>query len=96
MPNRRWPSGPLGGGGVTRVYPSARLSLTNYYERPDGRDNKFGYFDIGALFTVRSFSTAQRSSAREHPRGGVKYLALGDGTKQFNVKAARRRQSVIA
>ena len=55
------PSWPLGGKGVTIGIPvKLGLSLQDYYEA-DGEDNKFGYFDIGALFTV-PFAARRRSS----------------------------------
>jgi hypothetical protein len=78
------PSWPLGGGGATLGVPvKVGLSLANYYETPDGEDNKFGYFDIGALFTV-PFTGAPTKFGSWNIHGGVNFLALGDGTKQFN------------
>ena len=60
------------------------FSLSDYYEA-NGEDNGFGYFDIGALFTV-PFSSAPTKFGSWNLHGGVNYLALGDGTKSFNVK----------
>jgi hypothetical protein len=46
------PSWPLGGGLATVAIPvKVGLSLKDYYEGPTG-DEKFGYVDVGALFTV--------------------------------------------
>ena len=78
-------SWPLGGAGATIGIPvKLGFSLKDYYEA-DGEDNKFGYFDIGALFTV-PFTTAPTKFGTWNVHGGVNFLALGDGTKSFNVK----------
>ena len=78
------PSWPLGGSGATVGVPvKVGLSLGDYYETSDGKDNKFGYLDIGALFTV-PFTTAPTKFGTWNIHGGVNVLALGDGTKQFN------------
>lgn len=79
------PSWPFGGKGVTVAIPvKLGFSLSDYYEA-NGKDNGFGYFDIGALFTV-PFSTAPTKYGTWNLHGGVDFLALGDGTKSFNVK----------
>jgi hypothetical protein len=79
------PSWPFGGKGVTIGIPvKLGLSLGDYYEA-DGKDNGFGFFDIGALFTV-PFTTAPTKFGTWNLHGGVDFLALGDGTKSFNVK----------
>jgi hypothetical protein len=79
------PSWPLGGRGVTVAIPvKLGFSLSDYYEA-DGEDHGFGYFDIGALFTV-PFSSAPTRLGSWNIHGGVNFLALGDGTKSFNVK----------
>jgi hypothetical protein len=79
------PSWPLGGGGTTIGVPlKLGFSLGDYYEA-DGEDNGFGFFDIGALVTV-PFSSAPTTFGTWNLHGGVNYLALGDGTKSFNVK----------
>ncbi len=79
------PSWPLGGKGITVGIPvKLGFSLGDYYEA-NGEDNGFGYFDIGALFTV-PFSSAPTKFGSWNLHGGVNYLALGDGTKSFNVK----------
>jgi len=79
------PSWPLGGNGVTVAIPvKLGFSLSDYYEA-NGKDNGFGFFDIGALFTV-PFSSAPTKFGTWNLHGGVDYLALGDGTKSFNIK----------
>jgi len=79
------PSWPLGGGGATIGVPvKLGFSLGDYYEA-NGEDNGFGFFDIGALVTV-PFSSAPTKFGTWNLHGGVNYLALGDGTKSFNVK----------
>ena len=79
------PSWPLGGAGVTVGIPvKLGFSLSDYYEA-DGEDHAFGFFDIGALFTV-PFSSAPTKFGTWNLHGGVNYIALGDGTKSFNVK----------
>jgi len=46
------PSWPLAGGAATVAVPvKVGLSLSNYYEGPEG-DTTFGFFDIGGLLTV--------------------------------------------
>ena len=78
------PSWALGSRGATVGIPlRLGLSVRDYYETADGRDNTFGYFDIGALFTV-PFTTAPTRFGSWNIHGGVNLLALGDGTKQFN------------
>jgi hypothetical protein len=79
------PSWPLGENGVTLGIPvKLGFSLGDYYEA-NGEDNGFGFFDIGALVTV-PFSSAPTKFGTWNLHGGVNYLALGDGTKSFNVK----------
>ncbi len=89
------PSWPLGGDGATVAVPvKVGLSLANYYETSDGKDHKFGYFDIGALFTV-PFTTAPTKFGTWNLHGGVNVLSLGDGTKQFNVKDGEAKGSQV-
>jgi hypothetical protein len=79
------PSFPLGEKGITAAVPlKLGFSLSDYYEA-NGKDNGFGYFDIGVLFTV-PFSTAPTKFGTWNLHGGVDFFALGDGTKYFNVK----------
>ena len=81
------PSFPLGGGGTTLGVPvKLGMSLSDYYESPiDGKDNAFGYFDIGALITV-PLSSAPTKFGTWNLHGGFDYLAFGDTTKAFNIK----------
>ena len=69
------------------------LSLGDYYEA-DGEDNGFGFFDIGVLFTV-PFSSAPTKFGTWNLHGGVNFLALGDGTKSFNVKDGEAKGSQV-
>ena len=79
------PSWPVGGGGATVAVPvKIGLSLKDYYETFSG-DEKFGYADFGVLFTV-PFTSAPTRFGSWNIHGGANFLALGDGTKQFNVK----------
>ena len=78
------PSWPLAGGKATLTIPvKLGLSLKDYYEGFDG-DSKFGFFDVGALFTVPiSKIPSQFGSWNIH--GGVDVYAFGDTTKdKFN------------
>jgi hypothetical protein len=79
------PSWPLGGANATMGIPvKLGFSLKDYYQDlTTGEDSKFGYFDIGALFTV-PFTSAPTKFGTWNIHGGVNFLALGDGTKQFN------------
>ena len=58
------------------------LSLGDYYEL-DGHDNAFGFFDVGALFTVPMGSATSKYGAWNF-HGGVDFYAFGDTTKAFN------------
>ena len=84
------PSWPLGGAGVTIGIPvRLGLSLKDYYEA-GGKDNRFGFFDIGALFTV-PFSSAPTKFGTWNIHGGVNFIALGDGTRSFKTDADDRQ-----
>ena len=88
------PSWPLGARGITVGIPlKLGFSLGDYYEA-DGEDNGFGFFDIGALFTV-PFSSAPTKFGTWNLHGGVNFLALGDGTKSFNVKDGEAKGSQV-
>ena len=77
------PSWALAGGKVTFAVPvKFGLSLSDYYEL-DGEDNAFGFFDIGALFTVPMGSATSKFGAWNF-HGGVDFYAFGDTTKAFN------------
>lgn len=79
------PSWPLGGGGATIGIPvKLGFSLKDYYQDlTTGEDNRFGYVDIGALFTV-PITTVPSRFGSWNIHGGVNFLGLGDGTRQFN------------
>jgi hypothetical protein len=77
------PSWPLAGGKVTLGVPvKAGFSLNDYYEGPDG-DKKFGFLDVGAMFTIPfTSSTSRFGSWNIH--GGLDFYVFGDTTKAFN------------
>jgi hypothetical protein len=77
------PSWPLAKGKATIAIPvKVGLSAHNYYEL-NGEDNKFGFFDVGALLTVPlSGVPASYGAWNFHVGGDV--LAFGDTTKAFN------------
>ena len=79
------PSWPVGDTSVTVTVPvKLGLSLKDYYEHPEGTgDEKFGYLDLGVLFTV-PFSSVPTRFGVWNLHGGVNFLALGDTTKSFN------------
>jgi len=77
------PSWPLGSRGVTVAVPvKLGFSLKDYYEL-GGTDNKFGYVDGGALFTV-PLTTVPTKFGSWNIHGGVNFLGFGDTTKAFN------------
>ena len=59
------------------------FSLDNYYELA-GDDNKFGFFDIGALVTVPLTGVPSRFGTWNVHFGGD-YFALGDTAEAFNI-----------
>jgi hypothetical protein len=77
------PAFPLGGGRATLTIPlKLGVSLKDYYEM-EGVDNKFGFFDIGALITLPLGGVgSQFGSWNIH--GGADVLVFGDTTKAFN------------
>jgi hypothetical protein len=77
------PSWPLAKGKATIAIPvKVGLSAHNYYEL-NGEDNKFGFFDVGALLTVPLAGVpASYGSWNFHVGGDV--LAFGDTTKAIN------------
>jgi hypothetical protein len=80
------PSWPLGGRGTTVAVPvKIGLSVKDYYELA-GEDHKFGYFDVGALFTV-PFSAMPTKFGTWNFHAGVDFFAFGDTTEAFNVNA---------
>ena len=71
------PSFPLAEGKATVAIPvKVGLSLKDYYEL-NGEDNKFGYVDVGVLFTV-PFAEKWNFHA------GANFLGLGETLKAFN------------
>jgi hypothetical protein len=77
------PSWPLAGGKVTFAVPvKFGFSLSDYYETA-GEDSKFGYFQVGGLFTLPlTPATSKFGSWNLH--GGVDFYAFGDTTQAFN------------
>jgi hypothetical protein len=90
------PSWPLADGKATVAIPvKLGMSLGDYYESPnDGVDNKFGFFDIGVLFTV-PLSRVSSNYGSWNIHGGADYFALGDTTKAFNVKDGEAKGSQV-
>jgi hypothetical protein len=77
------PSWAVGGRGVTLGIPvKLGLSLKDYYEGATG-DEKFGYVDVGLLFTA-PFSSAPTRFGSWNLHGGVNFLGFGETTKAFN------------
>jgi len=80
------PSWPLGGGKATLAIPlKLGLSLKDYYEGTNG-DQKFGYFDGGALLTV-PLSRVPSKFGSWNVHGSVDFLAFGgkdSTTRAFN------------
>ncbi len=80
------PAFPLGGGKATLTIPvKAGFSLKDYYESPvTGEDSKFGWFDVGGLFTIPLSKVPSRFGSW-NIHGGADVLMFGDTTKFFNV-----------
>jgi len=77
------PSWPLGGKGVTVGVPvKLGFSLKDYYELA-GVDHKFGYLDVGALFTFPFTSVPSRFGTWNF-HAGADGFAFGDTTEAFN------------
>jgi hypothetical protein len=77
------PSWSLGGGKATLAVPvKLGLSLNDYYEGVDG-DETFGFFDVGALFTVPLGSPTGKYGAWNF-HAGVDVFAFGDRNKALN------------
>jgi hypothetical protein len=77
------PAFPLGQTGVTLTTPvKLGLSLSDYYEGPDG-DEAFGFFDIGAQLTLPLKGVPSRFGSW-NIHGGVDFFFLGDTTRLFN------------
>ena len=77
------PSWPLGAIGVALTVPvKLGMSLSNYYEGPDG-DSTFGFFDIGAQLALPLKGIPSKFGSW-NIHGGVDFLFLGDTTKLLN------------
>ena len=77
------PSWPVAGGKATIGIPvKVGLSASNYYEL-NGVDNKFGFLDIGALFTVPLTAIPSNFGAWNVHVGGEGFL-FGETTKAIN------------
>ena len=77
------PSWPLAGGKARIAIPvKIGLSAKDYYEL-DGKDNKFGFLDAGALITIPLKGVSGRFGTW-NIHGGADFLALGDMTKVAN------------
>jgi Bacterial protein of unknown function (Gcw_chp) len=85
------PNWPLGGNVTVTIPVKLGLSLNDYYENPStGEDDSFGFFDIGALFTLPlSFVPSRFGSWNIH--GGLDVFTFGDTTKEFNPGGDRSR-----
>ena len=80
------PSWPLGGGKATLAIPlKVGLSVKDYYEGANG-DQKFGYFDVGALVTI-PLTGIDSKFGSWNIHGSVDYLYFGGDkstTRAFN------------
>jgi len=76
------PSWPLGGSSTIAVPVKLGFSLADYYELA-GEDNKFGFFDIGALITVPLTGVPSQFGSWNVHFGGD-YFLLGTTTEAFN------------
>jgi len=75
------PNWPAGGSATVAVPVKLGLSLNDYYEGPTG-DEKFGFFDVGVLYTVPFPGSKQFGSWSFH--AGVDLFTLGETTEAFN------------
>ena len=77
------PSWPLAGSPVSLTIPvKVGLSLKDYYENPAG-DEKFGYFDGGALLTVPITKIPSRFGSW-NVHGGLNFMRFGETTRLAN------------
>jgi hypothetical protein len=79
------PTFPLTPDGPTLTIPlKLGLSVSDYYESPiTGEDEKFGFFDIGALVTI-PLGGIPSGFGSWNLHGGIDLLVFGDTTKAFN------------
>jgi hypothetical protein len=89
------PSWPLGGGKATFAVPvKVGMSLKDYYETA-GKDNKFGFFDLGGLVTV-PLSGIPSTYGAWNVHFGADYLRLGDGAVAIGLgTAGKKNQGVV-
>lgn len=77
------PSWPLGGGKATLAVPiKVGLSAKDYYEL-SGKDNRFGFLDVGGLITV-PLTGIPGSFGSWNIHGGADVLVFGDTTEALN------------
>ena len=69
------------------------LSAKDYYEDPQGGDNKFGFFDVGGMITVPLGVPGKFGAWNVH--GRADYLRLGDGTVQYAGTGNKKNQAVV-
>ena len=80
------PSWALGGGKATLAVPiKVGLSASDYYEF-SGKDNKFGFFDVGGLITI-PLTSIPSSFGSWNVHGGADLLVFGDTTKALNTNS---------
>jgi hypothetical protein len=75
------PNWPAGRGSTLTIPLKLGLSLNDYYEGPTG-DSKFGFFDIGALYTAPFAGSKRFGSWSFH--AGVDLFTFGDTLEFFN------------
>jgi hypothetical protein len=75
------PNWPAGGSATITIPVKLGLSLNDYYEGPTG-DEKFGFFDIGALYTVPFSGSKRYGSWSFH--AGVDLFTFGETTEFLN------------
>jgi hypothetical protein len=84
------PSFPLGGSKATIAVPvKLGLSLKDYYQL-NGVDNKFGFFDVGALVTL-PISGIPSSFGSWNVHGSIDLLTFGDTTRVYNTDGDKTR-----
>lgn len=75
------PNWPAGGSATVAIPVKLGLSLNDYYEGPAGNE-KFGFFDVGVLYTVPFPGSKQFGSWSFH--AGVDLFTFGETTEAFN------------
>jgi hypothetical protein len=72
---------------------SIGLSLKNYYEA-NGKDNKFGFFDVGGMITLPLLGVPARFGSW-NIHGRVDYLRLGDGTMAIGLGTGTKKNKAV-